>query len=357
MRNISRRNFLKLSSLVSISALTGFTSITCSKKKDSKESDKLYIYNWPFYISNKLIKDFENEFSIKIIYDNYSSNEELLAKLQAGATGYDLIFPSDYMVKTMASNNLLEKIDLTKIPNFKNLDSQFIKLPFDPENNYSVPYLWGTAGIAYNSEKIPDKIESWKVLWDERFKDRISMLDDIRELLGACFKMLGYSVNTKEPERIEEAKKLLFKQKPLVKAYTSDTYVDFLKSEDIWLCQGYSGDVFQVIKEKKSIKYVIPIEGTSIWVDNMCIPKGARNKENAHKFINFVLRPEVSAEISNFTWYSNPNPNSHKFTNPDIINNPSIYPPKHILDKCEFFQDVGETIKIYEQIFNDLKSV
>jgi spermidine/putrescine transport system substrate-binding protein len=331
----------------------------CSKKKTANDGSalkKLFIYNWPYYISDSVIKGFEKEFGVAITYDNYSSNEELLTKLQAGASGYDLIFPSDYMVKIMIAQNMLEAIDHNNLPNLDKLESQFRNLPFDPTLKHSIPYLWGTTGIGYNAEKVTEEVKSWKILWNEKYKERISMLDDIRELAVPALKMSGYSLNSQNPKEIEAMKQLLLTQKKLVKTYTSDTYVDFLKSGDVWFAQGYSGDIFQVIKEHKTIHYVIPQEGTALWVDNMCIPKGARNKAVAEMFMNYILRPAVIAEITNFTWYANPNKEAKALVKPEIANNPTIYPPKEILDKCEFFHDLGETTKLFEQVYNELKS-
>lgn len=356
---ITRREFLKTSSLIGASAILGSKvgfSYSGSEEKHGELSEKLYVANWSYYIAENTIPDFEKEFGVKVVYDNYSSNEELLAKLQAGATGCDLIFPSDYMVGIMREEGLLEKLDLENIPKLKNIDEKFRDLPFDQGNAYSIPYLWGTTGMGFNADKVTEKADSWKILWDEKYKGRISMLDDMRGLVNPALKLLGYSINTTDLEKIKEAKELLIKQKPLVKLYTSETYIEFLKSGDIWLSQGYSGDVFQVMKENKAMKYVIPREGSDIWVDNMCIPKGARNKYTAEVFINYLLRPEVGAGISNFTWYANPNLASHQFIKPEILSNPAIYPAKEVLDRCEFQKDVGEATELYEELFNEVKS-
>lgn len=351
MERIGRRHFLKIGISAGALSFLGMNAVSCSRKKK-----ELFIYNWPYYISDTTIPTFEKETKVKVIYDNYSSNEEMLAKLQAGATGYDLIFPSDYMVVIMREQNLLEEIDYKNIPNFKNVDEKFKNLEFDPNNKYSVPYFWGTTGIGYNSDKIKENIDSWQILWNEKYKGRISMLDDIRGIFNPALKIMGYSINSTDPKQVEEAKQMLLNQKPLVKAYTADTYVDFLKSGDIWLAHGYSGDVFQATKVNKTIKYVIPKEGTDMWVDNMCIPKGSKNKEIAEKFINFVLKPEISADISNFTWYANPNRASWDLIKPEIRNNPGIYPPQEVLDKCEFQKDLKEANRLYEKAFNEIKS-
>jgi spermidine/putrescine transport system substrate-binding protein len=351
MNKITRRNFLRIAVSAGALSALGLQGISCGRKKK-----ELFIYNWPYYVSDTTVPTFEKEFKVKVTYDNYSSNEEMQAKIQAGAVGYDLVFPSDYMVGIMREQNLLEELDMKNIPNFKNVDERFRNLEFDPENHYSIPYFWGTTGIGYNSDKVKDKVDSWTILWDEKYKGRISMLDDIRGLFNPALKLLGYSINTTDTKKIEEAKQMLLKQKSLVKAYTADTYVEFLKSGDIWLSQGYSGDVFQAIKVNKMIKYMIPKEGTDMWVDNMSIPKGSKNKEMAEKFINYVLRPEVSADISNFAWYANPNSASWSLIKPEIRDNPAIYPPQEVLDKCEFQKDLKEINKVYEKAFNDIKS-
>jgi len=356
---LTRRGFLKTATLAGASAALGLRNsyvFSDSGKPLGQLSKKLYVYNWSYYVAEDTIPRFEKEFGVKVVYDNYSSNEELIAKLQAGATGYDLIFPSGYVIETMRVMGLLEELDLSNIPNLKNIEKRFINLHFDPNNKYSIPYLWGTTGIGYSAEKVNEHVEGWDILWNGKYKGRISMLDDMRGLANAALKLLGYGINTTKPEEIEAAKQLLIKQKPLVKFYSSDTYIDFLKSGDIWLCQGYSGDVFQVMKENKSVKYVIPKEGSDIWIDNMCIPKGARNKYTAEVFINYLLRPEVAAGISNFTWYANPNGASHKFIKPEIMNNPAIYPGEEILDRCEFQKDAGEATKFYEDLYNQVKS-
>lgn len=353
---ITRRQFLKTTSFIGASTIIGLKGINSFAKDENKLSNRLNVYNWPYYVAEGTIPKFEKEFGVKVIYDNYSSNEELLAKLQAGASGYDLIFPSDYMVGIMKEEGLIEELDMANIPNFKHIDKKFRDLPFDPKNKYSIPYLWGTTGIGVNTEKVANTVDSWKYLWDEKYKGRISMLDDMRGIANPALKLLGYSINTTDPKKIEEAKQMLIRQKPLVKMYTSDTYVEFLKSGDIWLAQSYSGDVFQVMKENKSMNYIIPKEGSDIWVDNMCIPKGAKSKYTAEVFINYLLRPEVSAEISNFTWYANPNKASHEYIKPNIMNNPSIYPSEEVLEKCEFQIDVGDSTKLYEDLYNEIKS-
>lgn len=329
----------------------------CQSNSDKEKlSNELNVYNWSYYIGQTTIKDFEKEFGVEVNYDNYSSNEELLAKLQAGVTGYDVIFPSDYMVKIMIEQNLLATINKNNIPNLQNIDSLFLNLPFDPQNKYSVPYQWGTTGIGVNKLKVKNYTDSWKLLWDMKYKGRITMLDDMRFGLVPALKLLGYSINTTSLEQLSKAKELMFEQKPLVKAYSSDTYIDMLKSGDAWISYGFSGDIYQVARENPDVIYFIPKEGSNIWVDNMCIPKEAPHKYTAEVFINYILRPKVGADITNFTYYASPNEAAKKFINPKILNDPGIYPPDSVLQKCEFLRDVGQVTKVYSQIWNEIKS-
>ncbi|MBU7004694.1 MAG: spermidine/putrescine ABC transporter substrate-binding protein [Theionarchaea archaeon] len=345
---LGRREFLKgVAALGALAAAASVGGCLFSKK------DELNVYNWSDYIGETTIEEFENEFGVKVNYDNYSSNDELLAKVQAGGTGYDIIVPSDYAVQILHRGDDLEPIDMSKITNFGNIGEKFRSPPFDPgppsaSQKYSIPYQWGTTGIGFNSAKVGEDVDSWSYLWDENYRDRITMLEEMREVIATAFKILGYSVNDTDPSHLQEAKNLLMEQKPLVFAYTSDTYMDFLASGESWLSQGWSGDVYQVAADNEDIRYVIPKEGAVIWMDNMAIPKGAPHVELAHEFINFILRPEVSAGISNYVWYANPNEASHQYTEKEILEDPSIYPPTEVMANLEFMEDLGT----YEQELN-----
>ncbi len=334
------------------------TILSCSQKEKgkSKLSTELNVFNWSYYIGETTIQDFEDQYGIEVTYDNYSSNEELLAKLQAGVKGYDVVFPSDYMVEIMRMQDLLAPLDLANIPNFENILPRFRNLSFDPENQFSVPYQWGTTGLGIDTSRVKGNFESWDILWDARYKGRITMLDDMRFGLVPALKRLGYSINTTKTKELERAKELMIEQKPLVKAYTSDTYIDLLKSGDVWIAYGYSGDIYQVAKENPNVVYFIPVEGTNIWVDNMCILKDASHKYTAEIFINYILLPKVSADISNYTWYSSPNGAAKEFIIKEIVQDDGIYPPKELLDKCEFLKDVGESTRLFDRIWNEIKS-
>lgn len=354
----SRREFIKDVMLISLSANLGCKHILSMNKEQSAQlGEKLYVYNWSHYIAEDTIPNFEKEYGVKVIYnDTIHNNEEFWRILLEANVDCDLIFPSGFYVGIMINEGLLKKLDMVNISNFKNVEKRFTNLPFDPGNVYSVPYLFGITGMGLNTEKVSEQIDSWAFLWNERYKGRISMLDDMRGLANPALKLLGYGINTTDPKKIEQAKQLLLKQRHLVRFYdsSSDGYMDSLKSGEIWLCQGYCGDILHVMKENRSIKFVIPEEGTDVWIDNMCIPKKAKNKYTAEVFINYLLRPKVSAEITNFTHFATFNRAARKFIDPKILKNPAIYPSKDILDKCEFQSDVGAATEIYKRMFDEV---
>ena len=347
---LTRRQFVKgVAAVGTLAAASSLGGCLLSKK------EQLNVYNWSDYIGETTIKDFEKEFGCKVNYDNYSSNDELLAKIQSGATGYDVIVPSDYAVQILRKLGLLEPLDMGRITNFNNIGEKFRAPPFDPgppteQYKYSIPYQWGTTGIGYNSAKVTDEVKGWAILWNTKYKDKITMLKEMREVIGTTLKFLGYSVNDTNPDHLQEVKAKLLEQKPLVRAYTTDTYMNLLAQGDSWLSQGWSGDVYQVAADNEDVRYVIPEDGTIIWMDNMAILKDAPHKDLAHEFINYILRPEVSAGISNYVWYANPNEASHEFTDPEIINDPSIYPPEDVMARLEFLEELGE----YTQQMNDV---
>jgi spermidine/putrescine transport system substrate-binding protein len=363
---VSRRTFLKkcltlASSLALVNqstALLTSSPVSATEKIDkSKLSKELNVYNWFDYIGETTIKDFEKEFGVKVNYDTYDSNDVLLAKLQTGAVGYDIIVPSDYMVRIMIKEEMLVPLDVNNIPNFKNIDPRFHKSPYDPENKYSIPYQWGTTGFAYNKKRIKEKLDSWNALFNEKYKGNITMLNEARDVIGAMLKYLGYSLNSAKEEELAKAKELLIKQKPLIKAYTSDQAKPMLISEEAWISHIYSGDAFAAASENETIQYIIPKEGSTIWTDNMCIPKSAPHKYTAEVFINYILRPEIGAGISNHTFFATPNKASMKHIDKEARENPSIYPSEAVLAKLEFIEDLGsEATQLWDKIWTEVKA-
>ena len=317
---------------------------------------ELNVFIWSNYLPDNVIAEFERRFDAHLNVELYDSNEALLAKLQAGGAVYDIIVPSDYMVTVLHEQGFLQDLNRDALTNFSNLDPQFVGLPYDPANQYSIPYMWGTTGIAYRKDKITEGIDSWSVMWNPRYKDRIAMLDDVRETFGAALKLLGKSENTADPDEIRAAAALLLEQKPLVKAYDSGGFDQMLLSGDAWIAQAYSGQIAKAIAENPSIGYVIPKEGCTMFVDNLCIPRNAPHKELAHEFINFVLEAGAASEIANGTGYSSVNLAARVLIRPELLTNEAGYPPRADLERCEFIREIGPAVSIYDRWWTEVKS-
>lgn len=331
------------------------TFIVCVSSVADADDNVLNVYNWDDYIDDATIPEFEEKFGVNVHYDVYDSNETLLAKLQAGATGFDVIFPSDYMVEIMIQLELLEPLDLGKIPNVKHIDPRFLDQAFDPANRYSLPYTWGTAGIGYLSDNVTEPVESWGIMFDPKYSGKIVMLDDVRETLGAALKYLGYSLNSTDPDELQEAKELLLQQKPLVKAYASAQAEYMLLSGDALLVHNWSGDIHRAALENPNIAYVVPKEGSSKFIDNCAIPKTAQNKELAHAFINFLLEPEVDARIHNHIRYMSPNTAALPYLDESLRNTMQKMSPE-IAEKLEYIQDLGQATRLWDKIWTEIKA-
>ena len=317
---------------------------------------ELNVFIWSNYLPDSVTAEFVRRNEARINIELYDSNEALLAKLQSGGASYDIIVPSDYMVAVLREQGLLQELNRDLLTNFSNLDSQFVGLPFDSSNQYSVPYMWGTTGIAYRKDKVTGVIDSWAALWDSHYKDRIAMLDDVRETFGAALKLLGKSENSISSGEIQAAAALLAEQKPLVKAYDSGGFDQMLLSGDAWIAQAYSGQIAKAIAENPSIGYVIPKEGCTIFVDNLCIPRDAPHKELAHEFMNFVLEAKIAAEIANGTGYSSVNLSARPLIRPELLSNEAGYPPRDAIERCEFIRELGPAINLYDRLWTEIKS-
>lgn len=331
---------------------------TACQGRQSETARELHIYNWSNYMDPQIYQEFEAKFGVRIVEDTFASNEELLAKLQAGARGYDIIVPSDYMVKIMIRQGLLLELNSQNIPNRANIDPQFINPPYDPGMRYCVPYQWGTTGIGYNAEVFPEPPDSWAYFFDpalaSRYAGKFTMLNDAREVIGAALKYLGYSLNTTQEEELAAARDLLIRQKAWLYAYDSEQYRSLLPAGEIVMAQGFSGDFFMVAEEDPRIHYVIPKEGTTIWTDNLCIPVGAPNKEMAEAFINYVLQPDVGARISNYTRYASPNAAAKPHIDPELL--AQVYPPPEVMLRLEWIEDLGEATALYDRIWTEIRA-
>ena len=315
----------------------------------------LHFFTWTDYVSEDLLDAFEQANGVTVVVDTFGSNEELLAKLQSGATGYDVAVPSDFMVSIMVKQGLLAELDLAKIPNAGLVDDRLRHLPFDPENRYSIPYLWGTVGIGYDSNVIPTPPESWAVLWDPRYKGRISMLNDQRELFGAALRAMGQSANTRDPRIIEQAKAKLVSQKPLVKTYSSDNYDQLLASGEVALAHGWGGAVARAMAERPSIRYMVPKEGATIWSDCLVVLKSSSHRDLAMRFINFLLDRDIAARTTDRLLFASSNREARALVLAPVRQNPAVYPPDSAFDRLEWIADVGEAIKWYDRAWTELK--
>jgi spermidine/putrescine transport system permease protein len=316
----------------------------------------LNVYIWSNYLSDKLIRDFEARYKVTLNVETYDSNEALLAKLQTGLTEYDIIAPSDYMVGILIREGLLRPLDRNQLTNLDNLDESFLNRPFDPDNRHSIPYTYLLTGIGYRRDKISKPVESWSVLWDTDYRNRIAMLDDIREAFGAALRRRGRSINSVADADITDAARLLAEQKPLVKTYDSATFDQLLLTGEVWLAQGYSGQIAKAARENPNIAFVIPKEGGTKAIDNLAIPRNAPHPDLAMKFIDYILEPEASAEIVKATGYGVPNRAARNFIPSDRLEDPAIFPPREILRRCEFIEDVGPAITRYDYLWTEIKS-
>ena len=344
-----------LAVLVTLLASCGQTADQGGHTSGTEGVQILHYFTWSDYVGPEILAEFEQREQAKVIVDVFSSNEELLAKLQSGATGYDVAVPSDFMVAIMKQEGLLAELDAAKIPNAARLAEHLQHLPFDPEQRYSVPYLWGTVGIGYDSQVITTPPDSWSVLWDSRYAGRISMLNDQREVFGATLRWLGYSLNATDPSVIEQAKRKLMDQKVLVKTYTSDHYDQLLASGEVVLAQGWGGPVARAMKDRPSIRYVVPKEGGTIWADCLVILKSAPQKELALRFINFLLDPKVAARTSERLLFAASPRSVGSLVQPAIRHNPAIYPPDDLLGRLEWMRDVGKAVRVYDRAWTELK--
>lgn len=354
---ISRRKFLQYMTAAGL-GLNFLASGAGCTLKGSFRRETLNFYNYSNYIGRETIPRFEKKYNIRVNSDYYSKQEILFAKIRMGVTGYDLIVATDNMIPRFLNQELLVPLQKDSIPNLKNLMEYFESPPFDPQHDFTIPYLWGTTVIAYNKNFVTEIPNSWRALWNPDYKGRITMLDEKRESIGAALIMLGYSSSTKNLNELEEAKKVLLEQRPLLKKYTSDSYIDELISNDIWIAQAWSGDVIQVIRENPDVDFLVPQEGSLVWVDNCCIPQGAPHIDAANKFINYILEPDVGAELASHVGYATPNEAAFeilKKTNPEQAQDTRIYPSEEIKNRLQYNQYLGDFEVHYNSVWEDVK--
>lgn len=375
-----KKNLLLLCSFLAAAALVGCSetateeetqalSLTVSEPgyytRFKDDNISINVYNWGEYIadgSEEGILDVNAEFTkltgIKVNYSTYATNEELYAKLKGGGSSYDIIIPSDYMISRMISEDMLLPLDMDNIPNFKNITSTFVNPEYDPENKFSVPYTWGTVGIIYDNTAISDDSFGWEILWDEQYKDQILMFDNPRDAFAVAELYLGYSLNTENSEELGKAAELLKKQKTLVQAYVMDEIFDKMGAGEAVLAPYYAGDALTLMDEYEHLSFVIPEEGTNLFVDAMCIPAGARNKEAAEMYINFMCEPDVAYSTTSYIGYSTPNDGALAMVDEEVKNDGISYLSKDYLDsKTEVYTNLSdEANRLMQDKWTDMKS-
>ena len=322
--------------------------------------EKVIVYNWGEYLDPKTIELFEEETGISVTYEEYETNEIMYPKIVSQAIAYDVVCPSDYMIQRMIENDLLAEINWDNIPNIKNMDPTYMEQAksFDPKNKSSLPYCVGTVGILYNKSMVKEPVDSWNILWNPKYKDSILMQDSVRDAFAVALKRLGHSINSTEVDQLAAAAEDLMEQKPLVQAYVVDQVRDKLIGNEAALGVIYSGEAGYTKRENPDLEYVIPKEGSNVWIDSWVIPKNAQNKENAEKFINFMCRPKIALMNFEYLTYSTPNLKAREMIEDEEIRNSKIlFPEPEDLSNCETFQFLGDDVdSYYNELWNKVKS-
>jgi spermidine/putrescine transport system substrate-binding protein len=361
--DLSRREFVRRASALGLSlpAIAALLSACDRDKPDPVLADperelgpierELAIYIWSDYVAQDTIPNFEREFGVKVTMDFYDSNEEMLAKLQAGARGYDIVVPSTYIVEVLVATNLALPIHHRYLTNWQNLSAVFLDRGFDPGNRYTVPWLWGITGFSYRRDKVPDPIPSWGIFLDPRYRGKMTQMDDGRDVLGSWLRYHGHSLNSINPAELEVAERDAIAAKKNLKAYISAPVKGQLISGDVWIAQLWNGDAEQARMEQPELGYVVPKEGCTIWLDSLVMPRGAPHPRAAHEFMNYILRPDVEAAISTATGYGTPNHEAIK-----LIEHPVPYPTGEEMARLEYQRDLGRDTATWDQLWTEIKS-
>ena len=355
------KRLLRIVSISVILALTSTSFLTGCGSSDNGKNGQVIVYNWGEYIDPETLEMFEEETGIKVIYDEYETNESMYPKVESGAVAYDIACPSDYMISRMIQNGMLAEINYDNIPNAKlNIGAQYYdqSREFDPENKYSIPYCWGTVGILYNKAMVDEPITKWAQLWDEKYTDNILMQDSVRDAFMVAEKLNGFSMNTLDTDELTVAMNSLIKQKPIVQAYVVDQVRDKMIGGEAAIGVIYSGEAIYTQQENPDLVYVIPEEGTNVWIDSWVILKNAPNMENAEKFIDFMCRDDIALKNFEYITYSTPNTAARELIEDDAIRNSKIaFPDLSRYDNLETFVYLGEDgDEIYNELWKEVKA-
>ena len=336
--------------LIIIACLALLSVHMLKKDGDSSSSKVLTIYNWGDYISPDLLKKFEKDTGYVVNYETFDSNEAMYTKIKQGGTSYDIAIPSEYMIDKMISEDMLVKLDKNKIQGLNNIDPKFLNLSFDKDNNYSIPYFFGTLGIVYNDKVIKKAPTKWNDLWDKDNKDRIMLIDGAREVIGLALNAQGDSLNSKNINQVDEASRHLKDLTPNIKAIVSDEIKQYMIGEEASLAVTYSGEAVEMLDQNKHLHYIVPKEGSNLWFDNMVMPKTVKNKKAAYAFLNFMLVPENARENAEYVGYATPNDKARDLLEDSVKNDRQFYPDKVTLKNLEVYKNLGQK---WLGIYND----
>ncbi|WP_142826186.1 ABC transporter substrate-binding protein [Planococcus soli] len=340
-----------------VSAILLYTVNVLERSSATADGGTISVYNWGEYIDPELIDQFEEETNISVVYETFDSNESMMTKIEQGGTTYDVAMPSEYAIEKMKDNDLLQPIDHELIPNLQNIDPYFLDLPFDPGNEYSVPYFWGTVGIAFNPTLLEGQtFDSWDDLWDPTLQQEVILVDSAREVIGMGLNSLGYSLNSTNLDELREATDKLKTIGPNVKAIIGDEIVEMMRREEAAVAVTWSGQAADMMWINENIDYSVPEEGSNLWFDNMIIPSTADNIDGAHAFINFMLDPEVAAQNADYVGYSTPNEQAIALMDPEVTGDERFYPPEELRERLEVYENLGlEMLGTYNELFLEFK--
>ena len=351
------QQFILVMFLTLVLMASGQAAVTGNNPAIAEET--VVIYNWSDYIPKGVLDEFTHETGIKVQYLTYKNNELMYTKLKLlKGRGYDLLFPSTYMVERLRKEGLLQPINRKLLSNFGHLDPELLNKPYDPGNEFSVPYLWGSVGIGVNTNNPEaNKVTSWADLWHKQWRNKLLLIDDMRSIFHMALRLDGYSTNATAPEQIKSAYERLQKLMPNIQLLGEDNPNEPFESGKVELGTIWNGDAFIAQGKNPAIRYVYPQEGASFWMDSFVIPARASNPENAHKFIDYMLRPDVAVRCVKELGYATPNLTAKTMLEPEIRDNPTIFPPNEVLDKAEFQRDIGDALELYTRYWDKLKKL
>lgn len=337
-------------------ASAGCGSSGTSSSSSSGGAKELHIYAWSGEIPAQIVTDFQTQTGIKVTVDTFDSNETMVAKLQTGASGYDIVEPSQYAVQELAKLNLIQPLDKSKLTGFSNLMPSFQDVKYDPGDKYSIPYVWGTTGLAYNDKYVKGTIDSWKVLWDPAYKGHILMLDNMLSAYIAAFQVNGYDFNSKDPAQIAVASKSLMQQKPLLMGYNSTNFAQLLSQGQAWVAEAWNSNITPVAATNKHIHYILPKEGGSFWTDGFTITKTAKNVDSAYAWLNYILTPQVAAKVSNVSKAAVTNQAALQYVDANIRTDPTVYTPQDQLANAGVFLDPSAQTTLLQGAWTKLRA-